>query len=652
MKGSGFSIKTVLISSFILIAIIMTSFSLVQRYIWLNSHERDKITEDFMPVAESMGRIIEMTLNQRLTLLTQVSEEVIKAGMNPERMQSIVESVHFRNPDFKTFWIGDASGRAIAFSPRYDRDGRLNIGRDYSDREYYRRVRDEKRPVIGELIIGRVAGEAIIPLAVPIIREGEFKGFVFGALDPEAVRRIVRTIKVYGRGNLTVTDEKGKAIAMSNRPQLEKELKDLSSTEIFKKARQEKKGVAEYVSLADGKGKIGAFYSLENGWKIWASRDLGEMKSDIVESFYGALIIAIIGLVLVSGLGYFLSFQISRPIQRLKENSIALSSGRFEMSDGPRHYGGIISEIKDLNKTFFNMADELRSLYKGLEDKIRERTSQLEDANRELQTLLHELELRRQEAEVARQQAEAANRAKSDFLANMSHELRTPLNAIIGFSEILLDELFGKLNERQKEYINDIYQSGKHLLSLINDILDLSKVESGKAELELGTVSLSSLLKGSLTMVKERALKHNIRLSCDVAPEADIEVMVDERKMKQIIFNLLSNAVKFTPEGGAVNLTARMIKAHEAGLDALQPDENCIVITVEDTGIGIKPEDMEKLFKPFSQLESPYSKKYEGTGLGLALTKNLVELHKGRIWVESEFGKGSRFSFVIPVKQS
>lgn len=170
--------------------------------------------------------------------------------------------------------------------------------------------------------------------------------------------------------------------------------------------------------------------------------------------------------------------------------------------------------------------------------------------------------------------------------------------------------------------------------------------------MELGRVPISSLLKGSLTMVKERALKHNIKLSCDIAPEADIEVMVDERKMKQIIFNLLSNAVKFTPEGGSVTLIAKIIKAHEAGLNELQPDEDCIEITVADTGIGIRAEDMDRLFKPFSQLESPYSKKYEGTGLGLALTKNLVELHKGRIWVESEFGKGSRFSFVIPVNQS
>ncbi len=278
-----------------------------------------------------------------------------------------------------------------------------------------------------------------------------------------------------------------------------------------------------------------------------------------------------------------------------------------------------------------------------------------------------------QEADVARLSAEAANRAKSDFLANMSHELRTPLNSILGFSEILKDELFGKINEKQHEYVGNIYDSGKHLLNLISDILDLSKVEAGKMGLEPGRLLIKDELHASLSMLKEKAMKHGVNLDCEIEPDADIELEADERKFKQIMYNLLSNAVKFTPEGGAVRVTARMSAecgVRNAECASPQPSPqggeedihselrtpnsalhgNFMEISVADTGIGIKPEDLPKLFHEFSQLESAYTKNYEGTGLGLALTKRLIELHGGRIWADSEFGKGSRFTFVIPVK--
>jgi PAS domain S-box-containing protein len=269
-----------------------------------------------------------------------------------------------------------------------------------------------------------------------------------------------------------------------------------------------------------------------------------------------------------------------------------------------------------------------------------------------------------EEAEVVRRSAEAANKAKSDFLANMSHELRTPLNSILGFSEVLRDEMFGKLNEKQKEYIGDIHGSGRHLLSLINDILDLSKVEAGRMELEAGSFLLSNVLNASLIMFKENAMKHGINLNLRIEQDADIEIKADERKFKQIMFNLLSNAVKFTHDGGYVGVAARLShnvgatrrgaqeEGEEGRVTASPLQQDFIEISVEDTGIGIKPEDIQKLFKEFTQLESAYTKDHEGTGLGLALTKRLVELHGGRIWVESEYGKGSRFTFTIPVKNS
>jgi PAS domain S-box-containing protein len=243
------------------------------------------------------------------------------------------------------------------------------------------------------------------------------------------------------------------------------------------------------------------------------------------------------------------------------------------------------------------------------------------------------------ELESARAVAEKTNLTKSDFLANMSHELRTPLNSVIGFSEVLQDQMFGPINEKQQEYINNILTSGRHLLSLINDILDLSKVESGKMELELSTFLLRELLDASMMMLREKALKGGIELHLDLALEADVRIMADQRKLKQILFNLLSNAVKFTPTAGTVNVSAVR-------------DGDFIEITVADTGIGIREEDIPKLFQAFTQLESVYTKGFEGTGLGLALTRQLVELHNGRIWVKSEFGTGSRFSFAIPLTQT
>ncbi len=234
---------------------------------------------------------------------------------------------------------------------------------------------------------------------------------------------------------------------------------------------------------------------------------------------------------------------------------------------------------------------------------------------------------------------EAVSRSKSDFLANMSHELRTPLNAVIGFSEVLEDELFGPINEKQHEYVNNILASGKHLLSLINDILDLSKVESGKMVLDLTEFSLHEAVESSFIMLKEKALKNGITLGIDLSPEADVNIVADKRKLKQILFNLISNAVKFTPTGGAVSVHA--VRAADS-----------IEITVADNGMGIKAEDIPKLFQPFTQLESAYSKEFEGTGLGLALNRQLVELHGGRVWVESHIGTGSRFSFTIPLSQT
>ena len=256
------------------------------------------------------------------------------------------------------------------------------------------------------------------------------------------------------------------------------------------------------------------------------------------------------------------------------------------------------------------------------------------------------------ELHIAKEVAETSNRAKSDFLANMSHELRTPLNAIIGFSEVLADGTFGELNNKQARYVDNVLTSGNHLLQLINDILDLSKVEAGRMELEVSKVRILDLLENSMTMIKEKAQKSDIKLDLKIQDDLkDLEITADELKLKQIMFNLLSNSAKFTPDGGSIGLAAKV----DTRLPILDLKEGgrktAIEISVSDTGIGIRPEDRERIFETFEQADSTYAGNQEGTGLGLALTRRLIEMHGGTISVESEGeGKGSTFTFLIPVE--
>jgi signal transduction histidine kinase len=231
-------------------------------------------------------------------------------------------------------------------------------------------------------------------------------------------------------------------------------------------------------------------------------------------------------------------------------------------------------------------------------------------------------------------QLETANRHKSEFLANMSHELRTPLNAIIGFSSVLLERMAGDLNRKQAEYVSDILDSGKHQLSLINDILDLAKVEAGRMELVVGDVSLAEVCGTALTLVRDQAIRRDIHLDLVIDPTVPT-IWADKRKVLQVILNLLANAVKFSPDGGAVELRVRR-------------GDGAVEISVRDAGHGISPTDHERIFDEFTQARGAAAKSSEGTGLGLAVSRKLVQLHGGRIWVESAVGSGSTFTFTLP----
>jgi signal transduction histidine kinase len=305
-----------------------------------------------------------------------------------------------------------------------------------------------------------------------------------------------------------------------------------------------------------------------------------------------------------------------RPIESIQAAAAKIGSGALdERIDAARR-----DELGAVAEEFNRMAERLQESHAALEQKVEERT-------RELQKALDELADKSRELEVA-------SRHKSEFLASMSHELRTPLNAIVGFSQVLQQKLFGEVNEKQAEYLDDILSSANHLLSLINDILDLSKVESGQVELERDSFSLREALERGVVMIRERATKNGVGLQLELDPRVEL-VDGDERRIRQVVFNLLSNAVKFTPKGGHVEVSATR-------------QDGEVIVAVADTGPGIAPQDQARIFEEFQQTDAGAEHR-EGTGLGLALSKSLVELHGGRIWVESELGKGSTFIFTIPV---
>ena len=278
----------------------------------------------------------------------------------------------------------------------------------------------------------------------------------------------------------------------------------------------------------------------------------------------------------------------------------------------------------------------LRAVMSELEVRVEKRTSQLMDANGRLKSEVAERERAQREMREAKEAADTANRAKSAFLANMSHELRTPLNAVIGFSELLEQQIFGGLNDKQRSYVGNVLVSGRHLLQLVNDVLDISKVEAGRMDLAYERTPIGSVVDVVRGVIGAVAAKRGIQLEVDVPPNLP-DVYIDPGRIKQVLYNLISNAIKFTARGGVVCLSARA-------------EARTLVVSVADTGIGIAQADLPRLFREFEQLPQPNGVRPEGTGLGLALTRRLVELHGGRVEVASELGHGSTFSVYLPLR--
>ncbi len=381
---------------------------------------------------------------------------------------------------------------------------------------------------------------------------------------------------------------------------------------------------------------------------------LSEMKKRIVGYLFIALVVFFVSIFIAYVIATRIQGVISTPIIKTTQTIRSITDSRdYSLRvetgiDRKDEIGVLVRSFNEMIARIQARDRELEAHREHLEEIVKQRTRDLEATSKKA-------------LQMARQ-AKAASLAKTTFLANMSHELRTPLNAIIGFSEVLLEKHYGEINRIQEEYINDILHSARHLLSLIDDILDLSKIEVGKMEIHKDYVNFRELVERSLIMIKQKAIKHGIRITTVVENIPEI-VLIDEKKMKQVLFNLLTNAAKFTPDGGNIDIHVCQVdfqwiknnvppRFKEDVFKVINNEiKQYIKVTVKDTGVGIAPESIKKIFEPFQQEDSSTSRRFGGTGLGLSLSAEIIRLHGGAIWAISTPGQGSEFTFIIPVEE-
>jgi signal transduction histidine kinase len=454
-----------------------------------------------------------------------------------------------------------------------------------------------------------------------VVREsvrGDYRpnsGFVGETLDLSGIQDLVRRTRLGTSGYVYAVDAQGAPIAYPNAsafthrslrlPQVTKALTSSSTGSTVGRNFRGEKVLSTWATVKPV------------GWKVFVEQPESAVFAPVSGKIWRTALLLAAFLAAGIVLSVLLARRLVRPIKQMRTAAARIGAGAYDERIDLRRR----DELGDLADELNRMAASLQGSVQGLEQRVEERTLELQQALAEL-------------SEKGRQ-LEVASEHKSEFLANMSHELRTPLNAIIGFSQVLRKRMFGEINAKQEEYLDDILSSGNHLLSLINDVLDLSKVEAGQVELEVATFSLRETLERGVVMVREPAVKKGVRLSLALAPAVDL-VDGDERRLRQVVYNLLSNAVKFTPEGGCIDVASSRVNGE-------------VQVSVTDTGPGIAPEDHERIFEEFQQTDVGVDQR-EGTGLGLALSKRLVELHGGRIWVESEPGEGSRFVFTLPIE--